>query len=283
MRWGILTGGVAVLAALSGCTDSERTEVAPGIGLYLEDEAPTFAWLPGTTLDIAVSWAAKCTTYGVGDTSTTEYCDEQDFIATVTCSGAPCEIDPPAASSGLALHGDSTIRVTPAIGNVTIAVVIEHADTHEQLTDRGQIAIRAMDKLVIDCRLQPYDAAKPRCVDRGSFIECFDVPWIACPAQATADPVWGTPVSMWIYGEGGGMPLATAASIPGLSSDLAPRVEFAGLSLSRTDYADNAHPTPGASAVAIKYRDDVKATGTLRATARQNGMVTQAATDLVAP
>ena len=282
MRWGILNGGVVILAALSGCTDTTRTPVAPGIGLYLDDKAPTIAWLTGTTIDIAVSWAARCTEHGIGDTSTTEYCDEQDFTATVTCSGAPCEIDPPAASSGIALDGNGTVRVTPSIGNVTIDVVIEHGDTHEQLSDRGQMAIRAMDKLVIDCRLQPYDAAKPRCVDRGSFVECFDVPWVACPIQATADPVWGTPISMWIYGEGSGMPLATTTSIPG-SSDLVPTVEFIGLALSRTEYSDNAHATPGASAVAVKFSDDLKSTGTLRTTARQNGMIAQAAMDLVAP
>jgi hypothetical protein len=79
---------------------------------------------------------------------------------------------------------------------------------------------------------------------------------------------------MWIYGEGDGMPLA----------ELAPHVEFLGLSLSQTDYTDNAHgTTPGAAAVAVKYSSDLKTTGTLRTTARQNGMVAQTAMDLVAP
>src|SRR5204862_4865024 len=95
MRWWILDGGVALLAVLSGCTDTDRSEIAPHIGLYLEDKPPTVAYLPGTSIDIDVAWAAQCTTHGIGDTSTTEYCDKQDFIATVTCSGVPCELDPP--------------------------------------------------------------------------------------------------------------------------------------------------------------------------------------------
>ena len=282
MRWWILDAGVAVLAALSGCMDTERTEVKPHIGLYLDDQPPTIGYLPGTPIDIAVAWAAQCTTHGIGDSSTTEYCDEQDFTAIVTCSGAPCEIDPPAASTGLALTGDSSIRVIPAIGNIAIDVVIEHAGTHEQLTKRGQIAIRAMDRLVIDCRLQAYDPAMPRCVHRDNFVECFDRPWTACPTQATADTEWGTPVSTWVYAEGGGMPLATATSIP-VASALTPTVEFTGLALSRTDYTDNGHTTPAASVVALKFHDDLKTAGTLRTTARLNGMVTQAAMDLIAP
>ncbi len=284
MRWGILDVGVAVLAVLSGCTDTEKSAIAPHIGLYLDDKPPVIAYVPGTVIDVDVAWAAQCTTHGIGDTSTTEYCDDQDFVATVTCTGAPCDLDPPAASTGLALTGDGHVRITPAIGNTTIDVVIEHADTHEQLAKRSQIAIRAMDKLVIDCRLQAYDAANPRCVHRDNFVECFDRPWIACPTQAIADPEWGTPVSMWVYGEGSGMPIATARSIPGTASDAFPSVEFTGLALTRTDYSDtNAHPTPGASAVALKFEDDMKAAGTLRTTARLEGTVTQAAMDLVAP
>lgn len=282
MRWGILNVGVSVLATVSGCMDTERTAVAPHIGFYLEDTAPTLAYLPGTDIAIDVAWAAKCTTHGVGDTSTTEYCDEQDFVATVTCTGG-CEIDPPAAADGVAFDGEGTLHVTPSIGNVAIEITIEHAKTHEQLTKRGQIAIRAMDTLVVDCRIQPYDAANPRCVHRDNFVECFDRPWIACPAQAVADPEWGTPVSLWVYGQGGGMPIATATTIPGSSSDLAPNVRFAGLSLSPTDYTDNAHPTPGASAVAAKFAEDLKLTGSLQITARENGMTVQSVMDLVAP
>ncbi len=114
----------AALAGVLGfpaCLSTERSEVQPSIGLYLKDQTPTYAFVPGTSIDVYVAWTAWCTTHGIGDGSTTEPCDEQDFTARVTCSGAPCTLDPPAASSGVELTGDSSITIgTPSPGDLTI-------------------------------------------------------------------------------------------------------------------------------------------------------------------
>jgi hypothetical protein len=284
-RRDILNTGVALLVTVTGCVDTERTEVKPGMIFPLEEGQPTIAYLPGTSIDISVWWTARCTTDGVlPDTSSTKNCDEQDFTATVTCSGGPCDLDPPTASSGIALTGEGMINVKlPAVGDVAIDVVLEHSGTHEQLAQRGQIAIRDMERLVIDCRIQPFDAANPRCVQRMNYVECFDVPWVACPASTTVDPTWGTPVSMWIYGEGGGLALATTTREPTAIHPLEPEVAFSGLTLPETQYVDNAHANAGAAQVALKFKADLKTAGTLQTTAHQNGMVAETVMQLAAP
>ena len=259
----------------------------PGIGLYLNDETPTYAFVPGTTTSVYVKWAASCTTGSpLGDGSTTEPCDEQDFHAWVTCSGAPCEIDPPAAATGIAIDGERTIKIVASTpGDLTIDVMIENDETHEQLAKRGQIAIRSLERVVIDCVHQAYDPSKPRCVQHQGYVECFNIPWTACPAQATLDPVWGTPVSMWVYGEGGGMPIATTTTIPVADNPLRPDVRFSGgLSLPSTDYtASNAHVNAAAGAVASKFGDDIESAGLLTTVARQDGLVADAVMQLTAP
>lgn len=276
--WCISTTGLAVLVSLTGCMSTTQTQVKPDILLPLDEGAPAVASLPGTVVDIGVSWTARCTTDGVvPDTSTTEACDEQDFIATVTCSGGPCELDPPAAASGVAMTGEGKVHAKlPAAGDVAIDVVIEHAGTHERLAKHGRIAIRAMDRLVVDCRMQAYDAANPRCVERENFTECFDRPWVACPATATADPVWGTPVSVWVYGEGGGLPIVPRAEDPGT-------VDITGVVLPPTDYVDNAHAHATAAWAVKKFTDTVKTAGTMRVVARQNGMVAETVLQLATP
>lgn len=99
----------------------------------------------------------------IGDGSTTEACDEQDFHAWVTCSGAPCDLDPPAAETGLAISSERTIQITPSgPGDLTIDVLIENDATGEQVTRRGRMAIRSIDRLVIDCVHQAYDPSTDR-------------------------------------------------------------------------------------------------------------------------
>ncbi len=161
--------------------------------------------------------------------------------------------------------------------------MIEHRDTHEQIVRRGQIAIRNLERLVIDCVLQPYDPNKPRCEPREGYNLCHDVPWTACPASATVDPVWGTPVSMWVYGEGGGLAIATTTTIPVAGHPLSPKVEFSGLTLSTTDYAEGTHANAGASSVAEMFASDLKITGTLRTAAYQDQFAANAIMELTAP
>lgn len=264
-----------MVATLAGCLDTTQTEVRPDIWLPLQDVRPTEASLPGTVLDVLVSWTALCTTEGLlPDTSTTENCDEQDFIATVTCSGGPCELDPPTAATGLPLTGEGKIQIAfPAAGDIAVNVEIARVGSKARLAKRGQIAIRPMERLVVDCRLQAYDPAMPRCVQRTGFIECFDGPWIACPATAAIDPVWGTPVSIWVYGEGGGLPISAVPAT----------VEVTGLGISPSDYVDTAHPLITAGWIAQKFREDMKVPGTLRLVAQQNGMVGETTLQLVRP
>jgi len=278
--WCISTTGLVGLVSLAGCLSTTQTEVRPEILLPLDEGTPAVASVPGTVVDVGVAWTARCTTDGVvPDTSTTEACDEQAFVATVTCSGGPCELDPPAAASGVAMTGEGKVHVTlPAAGDVAIDVVIEHAGTHARLAKKGRIAIRAMDRLVIDCRMQAYDAASPRCVERENFTECFDRPWVACPTTgtATADPVWGTPVSVWVWGEGGGLPIAPRDGEAGT-------VEMTGLVLPSTDYVDNGHANVAAAWAVKKFTDTVKTAGTMRVVARQNGMVAERVLQLATP
>jgi hypothetical protein len=277
---------MALLAVVPACGTTERSEVTPGIGLYLDDEAPSYAFVPGTTTSVYVKWAASCTTQSpFGEGTTTEPCDEQDFHAWVSCTGAPCEIDPPAAETGIAIAGERTIKIVASSpGDLTIDVMIENDETHEQLARRGQMAIRSIERLVIDCVHQAYDPTKPRCMQRQGYVECTDVPWTACPVQTTVDPMWGTPVSMWVYGEGGGLPIATTTTIPVADHPLRPTVQFTGLTLAPTDYTlSYAHTIDAAAAVASKFSDDLKTAGTLITTARQDGRVVEAVMQLTAP
>lgn len=269
------------LAALAGCTTERIEDVAPRILWSLDEKSPAIAFVPGTELDVFVEWAALCRTEGIPDTSTTKTCDDQAFLATVHCEGAPCEIDPPAASAGLELKGQGRVSVRAAApGDLTIEVALEHLGTHEQLVKRGVLAIRDLERVVDDCIYQAYDPTMPRCEQRTGYILCQDRPWLTCPASAAVDPVWGTPISLWIYGEGGGYPISPTTTIPSNGRPLRPIVTFGALVPTETDYVQGGHADARAGSNALKFQASPKTAGTLSVHASIGGFTADRVTQL---
>jgi hypothetical protein len=129
--------------------------------------------------------------------------------------------------------------------------------------ERGVLAIRELERVVVDCIYQAYDPAMPRCEPRPGYILCQDRPWLACPDRAAVDPTWGTPISLWIYGEGGGYPIATTTTIPSLDRPLLPTATFGALAPDETDYLQGGHADTRAGPGALKFQATPKTAGTL--------------------
>jgi hypothetical protein len=265
-----------VAAALSACGPDKKTQVLPRINLPLESGAPKVAYLPGTEFEIAVSWIAWCTyNGGLPDTSTTKPCDEQRFLARLEYDGPAGDVMPRGVSAGSPFTGQGTILVRPSMpGDFKIRVEIENMVTRERRQAGGQIAIRDLERVVIDCVYQPFDpSAPPRCENKPGYVLCRDVPTMPCPTTARLDPIWGTDISIWIYGQGGGFPIHPVSKLPwSPSTSFPPQVAFTGAALSRTDYARAGHADPRAAPFAEKFATTVKAPVSLAVHATQKDL-----------
>jgi hypothetical protein len=225
-----------------------------------------------------VSWTAWCTYDGaLPDTSTTRACDEQPFTVRVSCDGAPCETDPSGAVGGIMLRGAATIRVRlTAPGDLRLVVELEHATTYETIRKEMAIAVRTPEKVVIDCIYNPAPTAGNNCVPSGTGTACtYDpakaVPYMPCPATGTFDAENGSPISIWIYGQSGELPVQL---------DPPAEMTFGGFQPELTSYVQSGHAQPRAAGAAAKFSARVKTAGLYEMRARFGALESQLQTEL---
>src|SRR3954468_25104096 len=171
--------GAIVLGACA-CSAQRQSAITPTIAFVPgTDGPPRAAYLPGTEFHLEVSWTAWCTQEGlIPETSTTRTCDEQPFVARVSCAGAPCDVTPGEVLTGGAIMrgvGEIVVRV-PAPGDLRLDVAIEHVGTHETASRHGVVPVRALDEVVVDCKVQLQDASDPpRCTPQRGYVVCRDI------------------------------------------------------------------------------------------------------------
>ena len=275
-----VVGAALLSTAVTACgSDPDKmTPVRAGIVGGPTQASADYAVLPQTEYSFLVSWTAWCTYDGVlPDTSTTTACDEQPFLARVSCEGAPCATDPADAVGGIMLRGAATIRVRlTAPGDLRLAVELEHATTHETIRKEMAIAVRTPEKLVIDCIYNPAPTAGTNCVPSGMGTACtFDpakaVPYMPCPATGTFDGETGSPISIWIYGETGELPVLLSPPA---------EVTFGGFQPELTSYVQADHAQPRAAGAAARFSARIKTAGVYQVNARFGALESQLQTEL---
>lgn len=196
--WQVLVIPTAALAlSAAACGPSEKSEVAPGVRC-LNCEGYN-AVTPGAELELWLEWTAWCRYDGVGDTSSTEMCDEQPFIATIECNGAACELEDDAFATGVELDGfESTVVSVTGEGDLTLDVELVHAQSGETYRRAYDVVVREPDEIVIDCTYDS-DPQRRNCIQQDGYLEC-EVSWVPCAPDGIFESEGGNPLSIWVYG-----------------------------------------------------------------------------------